>query len=115
MNSQSDYPCPCCGFETFSEPPGSYEICSICGWEDDHVQLRHPDMGGGANRDSLLEAQTQALQLHPVGIQIARGFKRDGKWRPLQESDLHSASAPTSGSQYFDAAAEESIAYYWKR
>jgi hypothetical protein len=72
-------------------------------------------MGGGANRKSLLEAQTQALKLHPVGIQIARGFKRDGEWRPLQESDLRRPSAPTSGSQYFHAAAEESIAYYWKR
>lgn len=33
------YPCPCCGYLQFGEPPGSYEICAICFWGDDAVQL----------------------------------------------------------------------------
>jgi len=33
----STYPCPCCGYLVFTEPPGSYDICSICFWEDDPV------------------------------------------------------------------------------
>ncbi|MFC5904955.1 CPCC family cysteine-rich protein [Streptomyces zhihengii] len=50
-------PCVCCGHLTLSEPPGSYEICPVCFWEDDRVQLRWPDWTGGANRPSLIEAQ----------------------------------------------------------
>jgi hypothetical protein len=52
-----NYPCPCCGYMMFSEPPGSYEICKICFWEDDNVQLRDPFFAGGANVPSLLECQ----------------------------------------------------------
>jgi hypothetical protein len=51
------YPCPCCGYVVFDEPPGSYDICPICFWEDDISQLRFVEMGGGANRASLVEAQ----------------------------------------------------------
>ncbi|MBL1704243.1 hypothetical protein DXB51_09685 [Bacillus cereus] len=44
------YTCPCCGYETLEEePPGTYEICSICYWEDDEVQFNDPDFEGGAN------------------------------------------------------------------
>jgi len=43
------YPCPCCGHRIFDEPPGSCDICKICFWEDDNVQLRWPDYAGGAN------------------------------------------------------------------
>jgi hypothetical protein len=38
-------------------PPGTYEICPVCGWEDDPVQFRDPDNEGGANRVSLSEAK----------------------------------------------------------
>lgn len=52
------YPCPCCGYRTLPEPAGgTYEICPVCYWEDDKVQLAHPDLQGGANDVSLLEAQ----------------------------------------------------------
>ena len=50
-------PCPCCGHLIFLEPPGSYDICEICFWEDDIVMLRWPTSGGGANHASLVEAQ----------------------------------------------------------
>jgi hypothetical protein len=42
--------------------PGSYEICPICFWEDDHVQFRRPTMAGGANPVSLIEAQRNYLE-----------------------------------------------------
>jgi hypothetical protein len=51
------FPCPCCGYLTFSEKPGSYEICPICFWEDDQVQVRWPTLARGANKLSLAEAQ----------------------------------------------------------
>jgi hypothetical protein len=37
---------------------GSFMICPVCGWEDDPVQLRWPGYEGGANRSSLLQAQS---------------------------------------------------------
>lgn len=54
------YQCPCCGNMTLDEePPGTYEICPICGWEDDEVQFNNPDYKGGANILSLNEAKKQ--------------------------------------------------------
>ena len=44
---------PCCGKEYVDE----YEICKVCMWENDPVQLVFPDKRGGANRMSLEEAK----------------------------------------------------------
>lgn len=54
-----NYACPCCGYKTLTEaPPGTYDICEICFWEDDGVQYHDPDYSGGANKVSLREAQS---------------------------------------------------------
>lgn len=50
--------CECCGEPTLAEgETGSYEICSVCNWEDDPVQSANPTMRGGANVYSLEEAR----------------------------------------------------------
>ena len=46
-------PCPCCGRTMVEE----YDICTVCKWENDPVQLRDTDFGGGANIMSLNEAR----------------------------------------------------------
>ncbi len=52
------FPCPCCGYLTLSEePPGTFEICDVCGWEDDNTQFSDPEYSGGANRISLNQAR----------------------------------------------------------
>jgi hypothetical protein len=52
------FPCPCCGFLTLNEqPPGTFEICRLCGWEDDRVQFFDPLFRGGANPESLVECR----------------------------------------------------------
>ena len=57
--SSQSYPCPCCNNLTLGEnPPGTFEICEVCGWEDDNVQFEDPDFRGGANFESLKEART---------------------------------------------------------
>lgn len=61
--AESPRPCPCCGLAALREPPGSYEICPRCGWEDDGLQARRPDLEGGANRLSLDEARSNWLLL----------------------------------------------------
>lgn len=60
----SMHACPCCGFLTFeSLPPGTYEICPVCYWEDDPVQFEDPLYAGGANRVSLIQARQNFLKL----------------------------------------------------
>ena len=52
------YFCPCCGYDTLDEePPGTYQICKICFWEDDPIQFYDPNYKGGANTVSLIQAQ----------------------------------------------------------
>ena len=54
----SHYPCPCCGHLTLmARPPGTYEICDVCFWEDDRAQFEDPEYEGGANKVSLREAR----------------------------------------------------------
>jgi hypothetical protein len=110
---EKNFPCPSCGFEVFSEPAGTYEICELCGWEDDHVQLRFPAMAGGANKSSLAQHQLQALAAYPINVSLAKGFRRSKEWRPLLPSEVMSPQTPTSGQDYFNAAAEEAPQYYW--
>jgi hypothetical protein len=50
------FACPCCEQYTYTEP-GGWEICDICGWEDDPVQEKHPGLAGGANEPSLFQAR----------------------------------------------------------
>ncbi len=49
------FPCPVCDQETISEPM-EYEICTVCGWEDDPDQIEHPG-DTGANPISLNTAR----------------------------------------------------------
>jgi hypothetical protein len=39
------------------EPPGTFEICPVCFWEDDNMQFDNPDYEGGANVVSLNQAR----------------------------------------------------------
>lgn len=59
-NSVGRWPCACCGYCTLSAEPGSgsFDICPVCGWEDDPVQFGDPFFLGGANKPSLFEART---------------------------------------------------------
>jgi len=44
--------CPCCGKHHF-ENANFYEICPVCGWQDDLLQRVRPEYEGGANPKSL--------------------------------------------------------------
>lgn len=48
--------CACCNL--YELPHGSvFEICPVCGWEDDDLQNEQPDFEGGANELSLNQAR----------------------------------------------------------
>jgi hypothetical protein len=110
------FPCPSCGFVVFDEPAGSYDICPICGWEDDHVQLGNPLLRGGANGGSLLEYQQEILKKIPAEICEHNGHKRYPNWRPLTGEDCKpKTDSPKSGLEYFQAAIQDASRYYWDK
>ena len=45
------------------EPPGTFEVCPVCYWEDDDVQFRNLDYEGGANIISLRIARENYARL----------------------------------------------------
>ncbi len=57
MNSETLYPCPCCGYLTLNQkPPGTYLICPICFWEDSTTDEYDP-LSWNSNKVSLPQAQ----------------------------------------------------------
>ena len=48
--------CPVCGKYEFDEE-NDFDICEVCGWENDGLQMDNPDYKGGANKESLNEAR----------------------------------------------------------
>ena len=51
------------------------------------MQLANPACGGGANSESLIEAQAVALARYPIGLDVVKGVRRDPRWRPLNEGE----------------------------
>ncbi len=108
-------PCPACGFFTMDEAYGSFVICSICGWEDDGVQLANPTSEGGANRESLLAAQLKALRSFPLDVSSAEGILRSQNWRPLEERDIALADSLKIERYWHSRAVYSEDEAYWKR
>lgn len=107
-----DFPCPCCGYLVFDEPPGSYTICPVCQWEDDALQLEYATtLRGGANGGTLLEEQQRFLW--PEWLRKTADLPRDPLWRPIDpEIDVFEdfldprRIRPTSDA--------EDALYYWR-
>ena len=85
------FTCPCCGYRTFSHPPiGSHDICKVCFWEDDGIQLEDPDYEGGANRVSLRQGQKNFLKFGACEEDMIPNVRaatidepKDETWNPL--------------------------------
>jgi len=115
------YPCPCCGYLVHAEPPGSYEICPICFWEDDISQLRFPEMGGGANKISLIEAQKNFAEMGASERRVASRVRqplateqREDRWRPLDPKRDH-YEVPKPEIDYGNSyPSDPTKLYYWR-
>ena len=71
------YACPCCNMLTLEEePPGTYEICPVCGWEDDEIQFNHPEYCCGANNISLEQAKNNFKDIGAINRDTIE-FTRD--------------------------------------
>jgi hypothetical protein len=110
------FPCPCCGYIVFSQQPGSYDICPVCGWEDDLSQLRFPTTSG-ANAP-LLDCQREYEELRAVeGLAadtVERRYVRDPLWRPIDPA-TDPVELPRDGVDYGLTYADPSVYYYWRR
>jgi len=98
--------------------PGADDICPICGWEDDPVQLLNPDYEDGPNGMSLREAQERFASEGYVNSNLRRvsrmlrrprsGDRRDSTWRPYdpaRDKVDHQPGEYPEGTSW----------YYWRR
>nr|WP_272942614.1 CPCC family cysteine-rich protein [Pseudomonas luteola] len=87
MERPLKYTCPCCGYMTLDDPArGTFDICELCGWEDDLVQNENPDYEGGANGICLREAQHEFLN---KGVDV-EAFVKDLAWQMLKPQSKES-------------------------
>ena len=116
-----EYPCPCCGYLVFSQPPGYHQVCPICSWEDDLCQLRFPLMPGSANRVSLLSAQKNysdygASERHKLDNVRPpdESDRQERDWRPLDQ-DVDNPEEPQRGIDYAVSYPQDTtVLYYWR-
>jgi hypothetical protein len=114
------FTCPCCGYLSLSEWPGSYDVCKICFWEDDPVQLLDPWLEGGANKPSLRDSQIAYELNGAMELRFRKNVRkatpldeRDPGWRKVSEADRRQVRTPASLS---DAEYKTlDTWYYWRR
>ncbi|MGW0664618.1 CPCC family cysteine-rich protein [Streptodolium elevatio] len=83
-------PCPCCGHQMFGEFH-MYEICSVCFWEEEPLQLRYPTAPWGPNHGlSLIECQANYQRYGACREDMLKHVRPpnpdeplDPGWRPL--------------------------------
>jgi hypothetical protein len=94
------FTCPCCGYKTLTQkPPGTFQICKVCFWEDDRTQFYSPDFKGGSNEISLREAQQNFIKFGASRKRflncvqkLTKNDVKDSAWRPLDIKNLQNAS-----------------------
>jgi len=92
LTVNSKFACPYCGHKTYTEKPnGTYDICPVCFWEDDPIQLEDPNYEGGANPTSLKQAQKNFLEFGAGDFDMKRNVRpasieetKDKSWKPYE-------------------------------
>jgi hypothetical protein len=113
-------PCPCCGYLVFERPPGSHDICPICRWDDDALQLEFATtLQGGANLPTLLQAQRYFAEFgssDPREISDVRppyaGEQKEPSWRPIDARRDQFETWGLDGA--LRAPAQDHSLYYWR-
>ncbi len=98
--------------------PGSYDICKVCFWEDDVVQLRWPTYPGGAIRPSLAESQSNFGRFGAMEERFVRHVRPsldtepiDDGWGPI-DLDRDSFEKPLDKERDWP---DDLTALYWWR
>ena len=117
-----NHPCPCCGHLVFGEPPGSYEVCPICFWEDDPVQAADPWYAGGANTPNLADAQRNYAEFGAIEQRFTKNVRAatdqdvlDPNWRPLRDSDREYSITPDQIEEAVRESGTGPPYHYWLR
>ena len=76
----SPHKCPVCNKHEFPTH-GSFDICPVCGWEDDYVQEEDPEFGG-ANWETLKGYRA----LYKAGKHRA---SREEKWKFIRDNHIY--------------------------
>ena len=101
----------------FGEAPGSYDICPVCFWEDDHVQLRWPDFAGGANGPSLIDSQKNYEGLGAMEARFVSHVRPPLDVEPL-DPGWHRLDRSVDQIAVFDAGApwpnDLTTLYWWR-
>ena len=65
MEQSHQYQCACCDYFTLYNPPGSYDICPVCFWEDDPiVDFDKQDKKSSSNHGlTLKEARVNFIKI----------------------------------------------------
>jgi hypothetical protein len=83
---QYDRKCACCG-NALSPDLKFFDICKVCGWQDDPIQNDDPDYDGGANYISLSEAKQAVAEGRPLEPLIQAAIQR---WQQQEEAEAAS-------------------------
>jgi hypothetical protein len=117
--------CPCCGYPTIAER-GSFEICSLCAWEDDGqddpahrpagVAPVDPEVvAGGPNHDySLAEARRNFADNLTAYRPADIDFERERLATPVKREIVKAYERAVSGLTDVERA-EDDARYYFAR
>jgi len=111
--------CPCCGYFVFVGR-GDYEICPICFWEDDFIQLQYPFSDGGANKVSLAVAQINYIQFAACEFDMvkhvrsaSKDYVHDDRWFPLWVKPIKWTNETESDQDELSPIVSKESAPYW--
>lgn len=77
------------------------------------MQLANPTSTGGANGESLAQAQQNALSSFPLGVEVASGFRRGSGWRPLSSTEIGHYEALRGGNHWHSKSVSYEKEAYW--
>ncbi len=106
--------CVCCGHRVFDNL-FNFEICPVCGWEDDPLQIRFP-LEKGSNRVCLVEAQvnfakTGVLYKGFLNFSDGKKYEKDPKWRAFDKKDK--IELREDGINEIEYPTDMTKLYYW--
>lgn len=106
----------------FTEPPGSYDICKICFWEDDMFQLKFPNLNLGPNQVSLIDAQknykkfgVSELRLKKYVRKTTKNDNRDSVWRPFDLTQDSIDEGFQGVAHHYKWEEDKMSLYYWRK
>jgi cysteine-rich CPCC protein len=99
QNRFGKFACPCCGYHTLSEYGGKFDICDVCGWEEDCLGFWPTDLAAyedGFQEGSIWDMRVWGSANHMTVLTGRANFEkfrasseRRREWcRPPAEDEL---------------------------